>query len=113
MYQYTQAYLIGILKTHQIGASNNVFPNDATENSYAIRLVRRLMKELGPPSELARRLLSEVRQRFASEAPALYVASFCESPDLLSMWRGYGSYERGRFAIGSWRLDRPDAISRV
>jgi hypothetical protein len=91
---------LGILRTESIWATNVRYMNDASELEYARELV---VEEIRSETE---RCSGHVKT-WLSEFPAAldrvfadtetYAACFCESGDLLSQWRAYGS---GGFALG-------------
>jgi hypothetical protein len=123
VYHYTNyAGLVGILSGNEIWASNYNFLNDVSEKRYAAtqaskalgsipvdtsewkkRVMDDLRHALGLggklPDYLRTRDLLRLRKYFEIQNSQLYVASFCREPDLLSMWRGYGSPSRGRFCF--------------
>ena len=98
LYHYTSAVgLVGILERRLLFATDVWFLNDASEVRYAqTRMLERVRRHLGPDQPWLQELLdvSEARRCWLDE---VFVASFCEEPDLLSQWRGYAT---GGFAIG-------------
>jgi hypothetical protein len=98
LYHYTSAAgLVGILEGRLLFASDVWFLNDASEVRYAQRrMLERVRQYLGPDQPWLKELLdvSEAKPGWLDE---VFVASFCEEPDLLSQWRGYAT---GGFAIG-------------
>ncbi len=81
--------LHSILVNDALWASNIRFLNDKEEMDFgievAVELVEELAREKGlnPPH-------FESDEFKSYPIPDVYAVSFCESPDLLSMWRGYG-----------------------
>lgn len=79
-----------IVTNGKLWASNINFLNDKQEMKHGLRIARDVMEELlrAEPSltdkEVDRRLWA------INEVPDVYVCCFCENPDLLSQWRGYG-----------------------
>ena len=98
LYHYTSsAGLLGILERRCLFASDVWFLNDASEVRYAqTRMAERVRQHLGPDQPWLQELLdvSEAKPGWLDD---VFVASFCEEPDLLSQWRGYAA---GGFAIG-------------
>jgi len=98
LYHYTgPAGLLGILDRRCLFASDVWLLNDASEVRYAqSRMAERVRKHLGPDQPWLQALL-DVSETSPGWLDDVFVASFCEEPDLLSQWRGYAS---GGFAIG-------------
>ena len=98
LYHYTSAPgFLGILERRCLFASDVWFLNDASEVRYAqTRMAERVRQYLGPDQPWLQALLdvSEAKPGWLDD---VFVASFCEEPDLLSQWRGYAA---GGFAIG-------------
>lgn len=107
LFHYTTATrLLGILKTSSIWATDLRFLNDAEEAVYArgrfVEAVRAVENPALDPTHHLHHMADEFGQTFMSykqlveqvitsfSFPA-YVACFCESGDLLSQWRAYGS----------------------
>jgi hypothetical protein len=90
--------LLGILERRCIFATDVWFLNDAAEVRFA---QKRMLERLRERSDLDanRGWLEELLDigSDSNRADSLFVTSFCEEPDLLSQWRGYGN---GGFAIG-------------
>ena len=99
------AGLIGIVANRELWASDLQFMNDATEISWtreAIlshcgRWIEARCKELQLPSSALLPLLDGVRNRIRERLSRgqIYAVCFCEDGDLLSQWRGYGSFGGG------------------
>ena len=105
LYHYTnQDGLIGVIKNSTLWATKIHYINNSTEFSLALELARDTLTEgwtiievfgdgdsLPPRQRLAKQLLDSL-DRIAKIN--IFVACFCEHPDLLSQWRGYshGSY---------------------
>lgn len=72
---------------------NYSFMNDRSEFTYAMDFFRGVITDEATKhsSRAARELLDLVLGSDAATENDLYVLSFCEQPDLLSQWRGYGS----------------------
>jgi hypothetical protein len=101
LHHYTTADgLLGILRTEHIWASNVRYMNDASELEYARKLISEELRfAIERCSGHLNKWLSEfpaVLERVFAEHEA-YAACFCESGDLLSQWRAYGS---SGFALG-------------
>jgi len=107
LFHYTTAAgLLGILSTSTLWASDLRFLNDAQEAIYAQDLVadavRGMKNPVLDPAHFAYGMGEPAVETFAqyqgfvldalnSAQYGVYVACFCESGDLLSQWRGYGS----------------------
>ena len=107
LFHYTTAEgLIGIVESGKLWASSASFLNDSSEPSYAMDTIKRAFEDVScalQPNSVAARALQgywqELQNRLRNEAPDVYVFCFCESPDLLSQWRGYGAQCAG-YALG-------------
>lgn len=102
VYHYTTADgLLGILRSGTIWATNARYMNDASEIIYGRNLVRDVLREEAEGETGHFRTWLEdfvdLVER-VHEGHDTYLACFCESGDLLSQWRAYGS-GRG-FAAG-------------
>lgn len=107
VFHYTTA-IDGILKDDFIRASHYRTLNDTSEYTYARKRAAELMDEFGRSGKTRRLLAASIARALdAATSPELFVASFSEKSDLLSMWRGYTKDERARFAIGL-RIGRLD-----
>ena len=109
LYHYTAADgLLGMLQSRQMWATNVRFMNDTSELAYGIRLVREIFTE----KAFVDRLAVNVKAPFAGFRDGIFgmlddaekntkhfAVSFCENPNLLSQWRGYGQ-SGGGFALG-------------
>jgi hypothetical protein len=100
LYHYTSAAgLVGILERGCLFASDVWFLNDASEVRYAqTRMLEQVRKwsDFGSDQPWVEELL-EVSETKPGWLDDVFVASFCEVPDLLSQWRGYAA---GGFAVG-------------
>jgi hypothetical protein len=101
LYHYTSGEgLHGILSTNSLRGSNFAFMNDASEFSYGVGIARTKIlaaAERTPEQSLKRSLLLAGRLLDMGLCDA-YLSCFCEAPDLLSQWRGYGA-NSGRYCI--------------
>src|SRR5689334_7219324 len=99
LYHYTSAAgVLGILERRCLFATDIWFLNDAAEVRFAqARMIERLRHrdDLASDLEWLEKLLGVDPGNAVRDS--LFVASFCEEPDLLSQWRGYAA---GGFAIG-------------
>ena len=94
--------LKGIVESRRLWASSATFLNDDAEMLYMDTIVAPVVQEITARSDArsvrefgdrsARIRLSMFAERFG-----VFVTCFCEDPDLLSQWRGYGV---GGFSIG-------------
>jgi hypothetical protein len=109
-YHYTDARsLHNIIRTHELWASHVGHMSDTSELKYAADLVCRVLDQHAlrlPAESRPRSVLSgasaeraEIREHGYFSRGDLFVASFCESGDLLSQWRGYTKQGTG-YAIG-------------
>jgi hypothetical protein len=116
LYHYTSAAgLLGIVTSGMLRGFNYLYMNDLLEIEYGKQVA---LEFLG--SEVANRKAEEKTVvervlRYLTFGPSdpdysdpiirraqtleVYFASFCEAPDLLSQWRGYGG-PTGRYCIG-------------
>lgn len=82
---------LNIIKESQIRASNILFLNDTEEMEYGMKVAKDVMQTLAtrpfdPPVKRLQKTLS-----VAGSIPDVYACCFCEEPDMLSQWRGYGA----------------------
>lgn len=107
LFHYTDASgLLGILRNSTLRASDQRFLNDAQEAIYGQDLFQAALKSTSNPALVAGHPLHEwaegfgevfdrykrlVAEELGSPKFSVYVACFCESGDLLSQWRAYGS----------------------
>lgn len=105
LFHYTDAGgLRGIVTSQPMWASNAFFLNDATELTYAARLLHEVIADLegGNVSPSARIFLERGTSTLLDPSSGLsdvYVSCFCEEKDLLSQWRGY-ERDGGAYSIG-------------
>ena len=129
IYHYTTAKgLEGIIRTQEIHATHTDYLNDLSEVQYGRHIVATILDHKHPHwSNGEKSLMPMVGQepdpvKFLDQFPAdkrsvwallfgirtyilnhrdhnIYVASFCESDDMLSQWRGYGN-RGGGYSIG-------------
>lgn len=115
LYHYTSAAgLHGILQSGALRATNYLYLNDTSEIEHGTKIVIGFLRdEAGRQRGELRQLLVEAADRLEQytretepdpilreSAPLdIYIASFCEEPNLLSQWRAYGGAE-GRYCIG-------------
>jgi hypothetical protein len=102
-YHYTDAAgLIGILSSHRLWASDIRFLNDPSEGRFLPERLLALMEgKAGGPSVPERNVIGTIRNSLANprDNSSTFSVSFCADGDLLSQWRGYGSFGTG-YAIG-------------
>lgn len=115
LYHYTSAPgLYGILESGVLRATNYLFLNDTSEIEYGKKIVIDFLRgQAGEEDGEERQLLLGAADRLEQytrenepdpilreHAPLdVYIASFCEEPNLISQWRAYGGGE-GRYCIG-------------
>ncbi len=87
--------LHGILSSNSIWGGNYAFMNDRSEFNYGRDLFTAMLAERAHASqdEQIRRILVAAMEPNIFEVFDLYLACFCEEPDLLSQWRGYGGQD--------------------
>ena len=94
LFHYTSgAGLLGIVSSGEIWGGNYSFMNDRSEFIYATDMFRGVIGDMAGKqrSRAARELLDLVLGSDEANDNDMYVVSFCEEPDLLSQWRGYGA----------------------
>lgn len=94
IYHYTDLNgLKGIIENHSLWATNFFFLNDSEELRHGIRAFRNALEYLSDDlNEKSINILKNEIIRFnMHRANHQYNISFCEEPDLLSQWRGYGA----------------------
>lgn len=108
LYHYTDgAGLLGIVNSGAIWATDALYLNDSTELSYGRELATEYLETLkddllgGTDDERYLFGLLSSGVSISEHRPA-YVACFCEEPDILSQWMGYGR-AGGGFALGLLR----------
>lgn len=104
LFHYTSLTgLEGILETGEIWATNIRYLNDSSEYRHGIQLARDIAQELsdkshGEDKAFYEAILDILRFKYGDYVLDMYVASFCENKDELSLWRGYclsGGYSFG------------------
>jgi hypothetical protein len=97
LFHYTDLQgFLGIVDGRSLWASDMLCLEDASEASYAYRLIKRVLNRDFASIPRAHRehfLMMLVEGGFLIYAP--FVACFCEDGDLLSQWRGYGGNGEG------------------
>jgi hypothetical protein len=106
LYHYTSAKgFKGIVESNRLWASSIYYLNDASELQYGCDLLHQSLKKafdalMDPGFEVGKAVLRRCLDTFHNPIehyPDVYVCCFCESEDVLSMWRTYGV--QGGFAI--------------
>jgi hypothetical protein len=109
-YHYTDAAgLIGILTSHRLWATDIRFLNDPSEGRFLPEKLLTLMAgKVGGLSVRERDVIDSIRENLAKprDTSSSFSVSFCADGDLLSQWRGYGSFGTG-YAIALDLNDRP------
>lgn len=101
VYHYTDAAgLLGILQSKSIWASHFAYLSDRSELVYGQRMIRKVLRELAT----SRGLNTERLDNYVRTEGNIYIASFCERPDLLSQWRGFSRTQDG-YSI-AFRFDK-------
>jgi hypothetical protein len=104
LYHYTNTSgLTGILESRRLWATDVRFLNDASEVSYARRLLKAAVDDLKSQSPHDTRTSDQLalieQLSRAPDIPPTFAACMCAEADLLSQWRAYGDVD-GRYAIG-------------
>jgi hypothetical protein len=105
LYHYTDAAGVqGVVQGNELWASNAAFLNDSTEVVYIQEVLRKVVLEIEDrySDKIVGQYLGLLEEAFRAalvERFEVYVACFCENPDLLSQWRGYPP-AGGGYAIG-------------
>lgn len=86
--------LNSILTKHSLWASNIRFLNDKKEMDFGIDVAKDLLDELRQSSYKGSTPMPPSRRILMTDIPDVYAVCFCEKPDLLSQWRGYGSAQQ-------------------
>lgn len=117
LYHYTSGDgLHGILKTASLRGTNFAFMNDRSEFTYGVELIRDCLavKAKGLPDSGIRRALVLAHKVLEAPPCDVYLTCFCEEPDLLSQWRGYGTPDsRYCVELEVGELPRAAAVSPV
>lgn len=102
LYHYTDARgLYGIVTSQQLWCSDAGFVNDAQEIQYGLGLIDRIITSLidePDRSENSRRFLKNTRVWVRSHH-RVFIACFCEKPNLLSQWKTYAD-RGGGYVLG-------------
>ena len=114
LYHYTTLEgLLGILIQKALWATKIQYLNDASELTKPLEIAETMLLNINSLSVERKKEVSEsgIKQINLWRDVNLCVASFCEEGDLLSQWRGYGSFGSA-FSIGFKTEKIEDAISR-
>ena len=99
LYHYTSLPgLMGIIQSRKLRASDVRYMNDSTELTYALNLLRDAIESRKNANEAEQRILSAFSVWLRDQintGPMLFSASFRESGNLLSQWRGYSTHGKG------------------
>jgi hypothetical protein len=103
IYHYTDAAgLLGIISTNRIWATDVSFLNDPSEGRlFPEHFIECMRQKPGGLTSLERKIIEEIANGLELHASgrSTYGVSFCGEGDLLSQWRGYGSFGSG-YAVG-------------
>lgn len=94
IYHYTDLNgLKGIIENGSLWATNFYFLNDAQELQHGMQCIIKSLEHLNEDfNEKSLKFIRDAMSRFnLNEANHMYNISFCQAPDLLSQWRGYGA----------------------
>ncbi|QZN96714.1 DUF2971 domain-containing protein [Symbiopectobacterium purcellii] len=94
LYHYTDLNgLNGIVEHHSLWATNLYFLNDEEEMHHGLKAFENTLEHL--KEDLSEKSIKILRDTLAGhrlfQARCNYNISFCQEPDLLSQWRGYGA----------------------
>jgi hypothetical protein len=111
LYHYTtQEGLIGIIKSGKGWATHAIFFNDSKEYFYAREQLDKGIDELnGSMDERNRYFFKCLGSSLPDLFPDIFLFSFSEADDLLSLWRGYGNH-LGSYSIG-FRTERLEVVA--
>ncbi|PDS41137.1 hypothetical protein CO668_30810 [Rhizobium anhuiense] len=101
-YHYTDAAgLLGIIESGTLWATDVRHLNDPSEGTFFVDRILQLMQQEAGGSLVKQQIVEAIRKAIASprQAQSTFSVSFCADGDLLSQWRGYGSFGKG-YAIG-------------
>lgn len=123
LYHYTNMEgLFGIVSSNHLWLTDYEFLNDSSELKFSLEVANKCMGEFDAYNYSARvaNLLPEWRKHLELTIPTckLYVASFSEDRDNLSLWRAYSPAEGGvslgfEFEFFSLLLQSGSSINRV
>lgn len=104
LYHYTTPTgLLGILQNQNIWATEASFLNDLYEIRYGHDITKEILKSYVKDSSAFTQNFSKLTLSYFhsinSKEEEIYIASFCETSDLLSQWKGYTNFGEG-YAIG-------------
>lgn len=102
---------LNIIKESQIRASNILFLNDTEEMKYGIEVAKDVLNEIEQARSDAPIKRASQRLSTPSSIPDVYACCFCEEPDMLSQWRGYGA--TGQSVSIQFDADQLSAIARA
>ena len=110
LYHYTSADgLLGIMRTETLWATCARYMNDASEVTYGQQIVCESVEaaakaETGIAREWLDRFVGVIPR--VHDAHETYIASFCETPDMLSQWRDIRRRQRLLFGISRAKTRR-------
>ncbi|WP_176758483.1 DUF2971 domain-containing protein [Limimonas halophila] len=105
LFHYTDANgLKGILKSQSLWLTDNLFLNDSNEIFHGLDIAKEILSEKENDNTLdksAREFAAFLRDNLSRHIRVFtpMTVSFCEDPDLLSQWHGYGKGKIG-YSIG-------------
>ncbi|EGL65594.1 hypothetical protein AGRO_1614 [Agrobacterium sp. ATCC 31749] len=101
-YHYTNASgLLGILDSNTLWATDIRHLNDPSESVFAIDGMLAFLAQSISGSDRRQEIVNTIKKNLATprEVHSVFSVSFCRSGDLLSQWRGYGSFGAG-YSVG-------------
>lgn len=101
LYHYTTSFgLSGILNSKSIWLSDPRYLNDGLEIKYGVQLFESVLHDAATSfDKSAEPYIAKIKKELYTTEQTHYVASFCETDDLLSQWRGYANSGVG-YSIG-------------
>ena len=98
VYHYTNSDgLLGIMKSQKLWATDSTFLNDSQEIKHGLEIAEKVILdfEKNTTCPLSKKILNCIKEWIYKYSDEIYIACFSESGDLLSQWKGYGSYGEG------------------
>lgn len=81
-----------IIQKGELWASNILFLNDSREMSYGTDEAVKILRQNAESSKDKRKIFQSVQTNIEREGiPDAFACCFCEKPDHLGQWRGYGT----------------------
>lgn len=97
-YHYTNSDgLLGIMNSQKLWATYSTYLNDSQEIKHGLELAEKIIVDFKKKTTypLSNEILNGIKERIYKYSDEIYIACFSENGDLLSQWKGYGSYGEG------------------